>query len=56
MPNNFTNALSFTKHNPTFVADVTANFVVPLVTFVTGLFCTVDVNVSRVFADRYVPP
>ena len=56
MPNNFTNALSLTKHNPTFVVDVTANLVVPLVTWFIGLFFMVDVNVSRVLADRYVPP
>jgi hypothetical protein len=33
-----------------------ANFAVPLVTSVAGLFSMVEVRVSSVFAVRYVPP
>lgn len=33
-----------------------ANFIVPLVTSVAGLFLTVEVAVSKVLAVKYVPP
>ena len=43
-------------HIPIFAVEEAANFKVPLVTCVAGLFFTVEVIVSTEFAVRYVPP
>lgn len=49
-------AWSLNRQSPIFALDEAANFSVPEVTSVAGLFCTVEVMVSRVLAVKYVPP
>jgi hypothetical protein len=55
-PKSRAKAWSLKRQRPIFAVDEAANFAVPLVTRVAGLFCTVEVRVSRVLAVRYVPP
>lgn len=44
------------RQSPMFAVDEAANLRVSEVTYVAGLFCTVEVMVSRELAVRYVPP
>lgn len=44
------------RQRPTLAVEEAANFIVPLVTSVAGLFLTVEVAVSKVLAVKYVPP
>ena len=55
-PNILANVESLIKQSPTLAVEEAANFAVPLVTWEAGLFCAVEVRVSRVFAVTYVPP
>lgn len=49
------NRLSLYRHNVRFAADVARNFEGPELTVGAGCDRTVEVAVSIVFADRYVP-
>jgi len=51
-----TNARSLMRQRLMFEVEETANLVGPEVTRVAGLSWTVEVTVSRIFAERYVPP
>lgn len=56
VPNIFVNCESLIMVRLKFAALVAANFAGPAVIVLAALLRVVDLKVSRMFADRYVPP